>query len=186
MSGRNVLVVVLDDGHHGELGRAIGLRGDDVEQVHVVAPLRLGAIDWLATDEDRSRAQAARRAVSAERAVADVGDRRAEAGEPDPVLAVEDALRTYPADEIVLVADADADDHGLEASLRRFGLPVERVPATGEPARRSVRDERRRELVGGRSPATPLVLFAGVNLFLVLLVAAALVVAVGLYVWLSS
>lgn len=184
MTGRNVLVVVLDDGHQRELGRAIGLRGDDVEQVHVVAPLRLGAIDWLATDEDASRSQAARRAVSAERAVADLGDRRAEAGERDPVLAVEDALRTYPADEIVLVADADADDHGLEASLRRFGLPIDRVPASGERARPSPRDERRRELVGGRSPATPLVLFAGVNLFVVALVATVLVVAVVLYVWL--
>jgi hypothetical protein len=185
MSGRNILVVVLDDDLQQELGSAITLRGDDVEQVHVVAPLHLAPVDWLATDEDASRAAAARRAASASLAVGDRGDRQPEAGEADPVLAVEDALRVYPADEILLVADAGADDRGIEASLRRLGLPVGRIPAARTSPHPDRSPERWREIASGRSQATPLVLLAGVNLFLLVVVAAALLAAFALYAWLG-
>jgi hypothetical protein len=56
-----------------------------------------------------------------------------EVGDRDPVLAVEDALSTFHADEIVLAGEASAE---IEAALRDLGLPVShlngRRPASGE------------------------------------------------------
>ncbi len=50
-----------------------------------------------------------------------------EAGEADAVVAVEDGLRGFSADEILVVGGA-AEDGGLEVSLHHFGLPVMRIP----------------------------------------------------------
>jgi hypothetical protein len=88
-----------------------------------------------------------------------------EAGDVDPIQAVEDTLREFPADEI-LIAGGNADSD-LEDALRRFNLPITRA----EPAPRSDHSRRYRALRGlatGRSSATPLVLFFGVNAVLVL------------------
>ena len=169
MSRPNVLVVVLDDGLQRPLERAMARRRDEPRRVHVVAPIRLGALDWLANAEDDAREDADRRALRAEWTVAGGADVvEHEAGEPDPVLAVEDALRVFPADEILLVAATDGD-LAIERSLRRFGLPVTRVPA----ARQRRRSGRARELAhgiaAGRSQATPFVVLIAVGLVFIAL-----------------
>jgi hypothetical protein len=125
MSGRHVLAVLLEDDKETRLHEAIAKRTDGPIEVHVVAPLQIGALDWLANAEDDARAEASARALGAERALADSADVSGEPGESDPVQAVEDALRTFAADEIVLVGDTGDDD--LERSLERFGLPLTRV-----------------------------------------------------------
>jgi hypothetical protein len=55
-----------------------------------------------------------------------------EVGDSDPLKAIEDALRTFPADELVIVTPPDDQAGWLESgsaeeALDRFGLPVTRV-----------------------------------------------------------
>ena len=50
-------------------------------------------------------------------------------GDSDPLLAIADALTTFPADEIVIAADARAEELAHRAR-RRFSLPTARA---GEP-----------------------------------------------------
>jgi hypothetical protein len=166
MMGRNVLVLVLDEGFEPHLRRALAQRDGRVHRVHVVAPTRLGRLDWLANAEDAARRAAGRRARHAERSVAVRAVVDSEVGESDTVLAVEDALRVFPADEIVVVAPDGIDDH-LDSALTRFGLPVEQLPATAPRRSPGVLGELTRGLARGRSRRTPAVLFAGVNLFLI-------------------
>jgi len=135
-------------------------------RIHVVAPALVGPLDWLATAEDRARLEAEVRLLEAEWTLADEGEVDGSAGEADPVQAVEDALRGFPADEI-LIAGA-AVDPDLEQALRRFGLPVESLEPAGRP-RRSAVYRAFRSLAGGRGNATPFILFAGVNGALLLL-----------------
>jgi hypothetical protein len=165
MSTENVLVVVLEDGLERPLWNAMARRSDHARHVHVVAPMQVGSLQWLATDEDGAREDAEVRAVHAESAIA-VADVDAETGDPDPVLAVEDALRIFPADEILLVADSTADGE-VEDSLRQFGLPVSRVPRAPRIGRRSSVREFLLAVAAGRSQATPFVLLVAVALFLV-------------------
>ena len=180
MVERNLLVVVVDDGFDVPLRRLVERRGDDRQRVHVVAPARVSALQWLATDEDEARAEADRRAFETEWSLDAYAEVQGAGGDPDPVLAVEDALHTFPADEIVLVQKPE-NETGLEVSLRRFGLPVERVPRLAHEPEPKPGLELARSLSAGRNPATPLVVFAGVNLFLLALgalIAVAIVVAV--------
>jgi hypothetical protein len=108
-----------------------------------------------------------------------------EAGEADPTLAVEDALRRFPADEILLVGGG-ATDSSLQTSLRGLGLPITWVgqspPARGNRSR--LRDAVR-GLASGRSSATPFVAFAGANLAL-LLIGLLITLVVALIVWLTG
>jgi hypothetical protein len=104
--------------------------GPDAE-VRVVAPASdLSPLEWLATDEDEARGEAADIADSAERAVEpEAGRVETEVGDSDPVQAIEDALREFPADEVIVVT-RPGDDAGwlekdsAEEASERFGVPV--------------------------------------------------------------
>ena len=181
MAGRNLLVV-LEDAIPPELREAIAERGDGPPHVRVVAPTRAGLLAWLATDEDRARSEAEVRALESEWLLSDAAEIQGEAGDVDPVLAVEDALRSFDADEILLVGCA-AEDGGLEASLRRFGLPVSRLDESVPVRGRSQVREFAGGIRSGRSKATLFVLFASVNLTLLVLAALIALVAI-LIVWL--
>ncbi len=55
-------------------------------------------------------------------------------GDSDPVQAIEDALRTFPADEVVVITHASDDASWLEADAgaaarERFGIPVTQLTA---------------------------------------------------------
>jgi hypothetical protein len=102
--------------------------------VRVVAPAAdLSRLDWLASDEDEARDEAADRAEHVGRAAAPEADSvEAEIGDTDPVQAIEDALREFPADELLLVTRRDEDAGWLEEgtaeqALARFDLPIERL-----------------------------------------------------------
>lgn len=157
--GANMLLLLVGDVRPEELLAAFEASGEPPRRVHVVAPALVAPLDWLATADDRARRQAEVRAFEAEWTLAETAEVEGEAGEADPVQAVEDALREFPADEIALAGDrADA---ALDAALARFGLPVRRLeppPASGSRLVRGLR-----ELAAGRDAATPFVLFVGVN-----------------------
>lgn len=164
----NVLVLLFPDGSETQLRRAVEERADERLRVRVVAPARLGPLEWLASDEDGARNEADVRALTAEWTLAESAEVEGEAGDVDPVVAVEDALGRFAADEILIVGGTAANG-GLEATLRRYGLPVTRLggplPAPAHPRLR----EAVRAIVGGRSRSTPFVFFAGVNLFFLVL-----------------
>jgi hypothetical protein len=94
---RNVLVVSTVEQPEPALRR---LLGDDVERLEVIVPVvRQGFLDWLANDEQA--------AAAAERAAAHLADElprvsEARKGEADVLLAIEDALATFDADEVVV------------------------------------------------------------------------------------
>jgi hypothetical protein len=182
VASRNLLLVIFEDATRSELREAIAERGDGRRHVRVVAPTRAGLLEWLATDEDRARLEAEGRALESEWILSDEAEIKGEAGDVDPVLAVEDALRSFDADEILLVGGA-AEDGGLEASLRRFGVPVSRLDQSVPVRGKSQVREFARGIRSGRSKATPFVVFASVNLALLVL-AALIALVVILIVWL--
>jgi hypothetical protein len=162
MSSRNVLLVALDPVSKEQIRSALETRSElDGVSVHVVAPAAtLGPLKWVMGDEDEARAEAedlAEHAADALEAEAPVEEVETEVGDRDPLVAVEDALAVFPADEIVLAGHADDK---TEARLRRFGLPVERLDGADEVGGA---EELARSVARGRSTRTPILVFAGVG-----------------------
>jgi GABA permease len=112
-------------------------------EMRVVAPASdLSRLQWLANEEDEARAEAEDLADDAASALGAEDKPATEVGDPDPLKAIEDALRTFPADELVIVTPPDDKAGWLESgsadeALDRFRLPVTRVesgrasPASG-------------------------------------------------------
>jgi hypothetical protein len=104
--------------------------GEDAELRVVATASDLSPLAWLATDEDKARREAGQRAADVGEAVAPEADEvETEVGDTDPVQAIEDALRTFPADELLLVTRPDDAAGWLEEgaaaeALARFSLPV--------------------------------------------------------------
>ncbi len=131
MSPRRLLVVTtvpLDETAVAERVRRYA--ADEPVELKVVAPAaELSPLEWLASDEDEAREDAAHVAERSAAAVGDEAPVETEVGDTDPVLAVEDALRTFPADEIVVVTPPGDDANWLEKDAgqearTRFGVPV--------------------------------------------------------------
>jgi hypothetical protein len=105
--------------------------GDDAELLVVAPASGISRLDWLTNAEDDARTDAAGRADQlAEAAPTDNVESRV--GDSDPLQAIEDALRTFPADELIVVSLPDEDAGWLEqgsaeTALSRFSLPVTRL-----------------------------------------------------------
>jgi hypothetical protein len=105
--------------------------GDDAEMMVVAPASRISRLDWLTNDEDKARDEAAEQARELA-AAAPTDDVKAQVGDSDPVKAIEDALRTFPADELIVVTRRDEDAAWLEkgsaaTALERFSLPVTHI-----------------------------------------------------------
>jgi hypothetical protein len=108
---RDVLVITSSEWPVAEL-RA--LLGDDIGELRVVVPaVRQSRLQWLtnADDDVRERADVAAAEI-AEAVPSQTTD--ASAGDPDPLLAVKDALREFDADEVVVVTRPDEEATWLE------------------------------------------------------------------------
>jgi hypothetical protein len=176
MSLRNLLVVALEPVADETIHRAIETRKETADvNVLVVAPAtHVGPLQWLTGAEDEARAEAEELADRTARTVdADVDT---EVGDRDPLLAVEDALSEFPADEIVLAGPAD---DGTETALRRFGLPVARIDGGGAGAADA--ETLTREVTRGRASQTPFVVLAAVAGVII-----SVIVVVSLLVFLAS
>ena len=134
MDRKKLLVVATARVEPGPLREAVREHAGDEAEIRVLAPASdVSPLQWLANDEDGAREKAA--AVASE-AAATVGPEAAstetEVGDTDPVQAIEDALRTFPADEVLVVTRPDDDASWLEqdsaeAARERFGVPVTRL-----------------------------------------------------------
>ena len=110
---RNVLVVSSVADPPRELHAALG---DDVDEVRVVAPaVEQSRLQWLTNEEDDARAEAKRTAEDVAAAAEGEAEHvETEVGDANPLLAVEDALRTFDADEIVVITRTGEDASWLE------------------------------------------------------------------------
>ena len=131
---KRVLVVATAPVDQEALRSELSEKAGEGAEIKVVAPASdVSPLQWLATDEDDARGEAADIAREAEHAVEPEADRvEAEVGDSDPVQAIEDALRTFQADEIVLVTRSDDEAGWLEKDAdaevsERFGIPLTRL-----------------------------------------------------------
>jgi hypothetical protein len=92
----------------------------DGAEVLVVVPALSATVEALTGDVDDRRADAEATAAALEARLPGV---RAEVGADDPALAVEDALRVFGADEVIVVGD----DGMVDAIRARVAIPVSRA-----------------------------------------------------------
>ena len=115
-----------------EIARAGALaetpQADAEPEILVLAPATNRPLaEWL-SDLGEARFDAQRRLALSLGTLAAAGvEARGQVGDPDPVLAVEDALRSYPARELALVTGPDAPESALAELTRRLPLPVRRL-----------------------------------------------------------
>jgi hypothetical protein len=114
-----------------------GTAGSDRDtEVLVVAPAASGRLAHWLSDLGPARLEAQELlAVSIAGLAAGGVDARGRVGDPDPVTAIEDTLRTFPADGLLLVGDADDDRLAAAAAdvRRRLAIPVRHVALGGAP-----------------------------------------------------
>jgi hypothetical protein len=128
-----VLVIASEPISADRLCAALGETTDDAEILVVAPALHRSALRYWLSDavEAIQRAELVQRET-----VEDLDDAGVDAhgitGESDPVQAVEDALVTFPAEQIVLFSRPDSarrHDESIDADAlqQRFGLPVQRA-----------------------------------------------------------
>jgi hypothetical protein len=138
----NLLVIATTPADSPRARAAVENLAARATSIHVVSPAsKLSKLQWLTNEEDDARAEGEEVAKSVGDVVedhADTVDR--EVGDVDPVQAAEDALRTFPADEIVVLVRPEHEATWLERSavedgFERFGVPVRYlvVPNSSNP-----------------------------------------------------
>ncbi len=126
---RRILVVTTAPTPEAEVKAVVRAHAGEDAEVHVIAPAsKISWLDRLTNAEDDARADAAERAEAASEAVP--GEHvEAHVGDVDPLQAIEDGLRMFPADEVVVLTAPDEDATWLETGLgeqarERFSVPV--------------------------------------------------------------
>jgi len=133
--GVHRIVVVANETVGGsELRDALRAKAEGVNrQVLVVCPALNTQVRHWASDEDGARAAAQERLDRSLAQLRDAGvDARGEVGDGDPLQAIEDALRTFGADEIVISTHPVGRSNWLErgvvsAARDRFDCPITHV-----------------------------------------------------------
>jgi hypothetical protein len=120
MESRSVLVVVTEPVDPDVLSRELESEIGPDDETYIVASPRLSPLEWLTNDEDPAREEASELAEYGAGAVGEPSD--TDAGDPDPLQATEDALRVFPADEII-VARPEGGDVDMDA-FEAFELPL--------------------------------------------------------------
>jgi hypothetical protein len=101
--------------------------------VLVVCPALNSPVRHWVSDEDGARARAQERLDESLACLAEEGvEARGEIGDGDPLQAIEDALRTFGADEIVISTHPEGRSHWLERGVvtgarARFAVPITHV-----------------------------------------------------------
>jgi hypothetical protein len=134
--GKKVLALVSEPISGDALRSALGDGAEDAE-VMVVAPALDSRVRFWTSDNDDAIARAeAVQQESVERLAEDDVDAVGDTGETDPLLALQDALATFPADEIVLFTRPEGDQNWAEQDLleqarERFSVPVRHMQIGG-------------------------------------------------------
>jgi hypothetical protein len=103
------------------------------EEVLVVCPALNSPLRHWVSDEGEARAAAQRRLEASLERLREVGvEARGAVGDSDPLMAMEDALRTFGADEIIISTHPEGRSHWLErgivkAARERVAVPITHV-----------------------------------------------------------
>jgi hypothetical protein len=98
----------------------------DADDVRVVIPVPSHRLERWLSAEDQAREEGQRLLAHSAGALVAAGlPASGSLGDPDPAQALEDELRGYPADEVVLLAEGGEDP--LAGVRGRLGLPLKRV-----------------------------------------------------------
>ncbi|MBA2764740.1 MAG: hypothetical protein H0U42_08685 [Thermoleophilaceae bacterium] len=124
-----ILALVSEPVSGEQLRSAIGESAANAE-VLVVAPALISRTRWIFADPDPAidRAEAVQE-ETVHQLDEDGVDAAGNTGESDPLLAIQDALATWPADELVVFHHPEAEANWLEDGLvddarARFSLPI--------------------------------------------------------------
>jgi hypothetical protein len=127
--GKKVLALVPEPVSAEALRSALGDATDDAE-VMVVAPALDSRTRFWTSDNDEAIARAEGVQQETVERLSESGvDAVGDTGEVDPLLALNDALATFPADEIVIFTRPKADQNWAESDLleqaqEQFSVPV--------------------------------------------------------------
>ena len=132
---RKLLIVAAEEVVGEDLLAAVHERADDAAaEVRIVAPaLADSALKHVAGDVDEGREEASVRLDRSCKRLAEQGiEASGEIGDADPLLAIDDQLARFPADEIILVTAAGERAHWAEGDLferarERFEPPIVHV-----------------------------------------------------------
>jgi hypothetical protein len=135
--GKKILAVVSEPVSADVLRSAIGEDEAADAEVLVVAPALSSKKRFLLADPDPGIERAEEvQEETVERLDEEGVDAAGDTGESDPLLAIQDALQTFPADEIVLFTHSGGDQNWLEEGLvedakERFEAPVRHLVVEG-------------------------------------------------------
>jgi hypothetical protein len=131
---RRILVVANETVGGTELRDLLGRKAEGVnEDVLLVCPALNSKLRTWTSDEDGARAAAQKRLGTSLARLAELGvHARGEIGDGDPLQALDDALREFPADEIVVSTHPPGRSHWLEQGVvenarMRYDVPVTHV-----------------------------------------------------------
>ena len=133
--GERRILVVANETVAGHTLRSMILEKslDVREEVFVVTPALNSPLKHWVSDEDGARAAAQERLDASLAKLADAGvQARGEVGDGDPLQAMEDALRTFGADEIIISTHPEGRSNWLERGVvekarERFAVPITHV-----------------------------------------------------------
>jgi hypothetical protein len=146
-AGERRILVVANETVAGHTLRSMILeRSLDVrEEVLVVTPALNSPLKHWVSDEDDARAAARERLDASLSKLAEAGvEARGEVGDGDPLQAMEDALRTFGADEIIISTHPEGRSNWLERGVvekarERFAVPITHVVVDLEREHEEVR-----------------------------------------------
>jgi len=131
---RRILVVANETVGGEALREQIQRRGEGSRtRVLVVSPALNSPIRHWASDEDPARAEARKRLDTSLQRLEESGIAASgEVGDADPLQAIEDAVRTFGPDEIIISTHPEGRSHWLERGVvtgarERFAVPITHV-----------------------------------------------------------
>lgn len=141
-AGRWVLVVANRTLHSEELKAAMRDEGLRQSELRVIAPILVSRVRYLASDVDKELAEARERLAAALEWAQSEGLRvSGKVGDPIAALgAIEDELRAFPADEVLISTYPKGTSNWLETNIVRrlreeLDIPVTHVVAAPDRAR---------------------------------------------------
>ncbi|MBD0330433.1 MAG: universal stress protein [Thermoleophilia bacterium] len=142
---RRILVVANETVGGATLRDLLRSRAEGVdEEILVVCPALNSPVRHWASDEDSARREAQGRLARSLERLREAGiNARGEVGDGEPLQAMEDALRTFGADEIVISTHPEGRSHWLERGIvesarQRFAVPITHVTVDLEAEREEV------------------------------------------------
>jgi hypothetical protein len=143
---RRILVIANETVGGSTLRDEVRKRSEGVaEHVLVVTPALNSPLRHWVSDEDDARAAAQKRLDASLAQLRAAGIRAdGEVGDAEPLQAIEDALRTFGADEIIISTHPEGRSHWLERGVvsgarERFAVPITHVVVDLEREREDIK-----------------------------------------------